>query len=77
MIWQDVLIMVGCFILGVALIPSVISRDKPARSTCLMSGLILISFTVAFATLELWLSTIAEAFAALMWLILLFQKRHK
>jgi len=75
MIWQDVVIMVGCFILGFALLPSVLSKSKPARSTCLMSGVILIAFTIAFATLQLWLSTIAEAFAAIMWFILLFQPR--
>ncbi len=76
MFWQDVLIMVGCWILGFALIPSILSKGKPARSTCFMSSLILISFTIAFATLGLWLSTVAEAFVAIMWVILLFQRRH-
>jgi len=71
--WQDWVIMIGCFILGFALIPSIISEFKPAFSTCLMSTIILLSFTFAFATLKLWLSTVAEAFACLMWLILLIQ----
>jgi len=71
--WQDWVIMVGCFVLGFALIPSMISDFKPAFSTCAMSTAILISFTISFATLKLWLSTIAEGFASLMWFILLIQ----
>ena len=75
MIWQDVVIMVGCFGLAVALLPSIFSKAKPARSTCLLSAVILTAFTVSFGTLGLWLSTAAEAVAALCWYILLIQKR--
>ena len=71
--WQDVVILVGCFVLGFALIPSIVTEFKPAFSTCLMSAVILAAFTVSFATLKLWLPTVAEAFACLMWIILLIQ----
>lgn len=77
MIWQDILIMVGCFVLGFALLPSILSKEKPARSTCLMSFIILASFSVAFATLGLWLSLVAEVFVTVMWLVLLIQRRTK
>ena len=65
--------MIGCWVLGLALIPSILSEFKPAFSTCAMTTVILGTFTVAFATLKLKLSTVAEAFATLMWLILLVQ----
>ena len=71
--WQDWVIMIGCFVLGFALLPSILSEFKPAFSTCVMSVVILAAFTVSFATLKLWLSTVAEAFACLMWLILVVQ----
>jgi len=71
--WQDWVIMIGCFVLGFALLPSILSEFKPAPATCLMSTLILFAFTISFATLKLWLSTVAEAFACMMWLILLIQ----
>lgn len=71
--WQDWVIMVGCFVLGFALIPSIVSEFKPAFSTCVMSTVILAMFTISFATLKLWLSTIAEGFACLMWFVLLVQ----
>ena len=71
--WQDWVIMVGCFVLGFALLPSILSEFKPAFSTCLMSSVILAAFTVSFATLKLWLSTTAEAFVCIMWVILLVQ----
>lgn len=77
MIWQDIVIMVGCFGLGFALLPSIFSSLKPARSTCLMSTLILAAFTISFATLALWLSTVAEGFATICWFVLLVQKREK
>ena len=71
--WQDWVIMIGCFVLGFALIPSIVTEFKPAFSTCLISSVILLAFTISFATLKLWLSTIAETFACLMWIILLMQ----
>lgn len=71
--WQDWVIMIGCFILGFGLIPSVISEFKPALTTSLMSSLVLLAFVICFGTLKLWLSTIAEAFACIMWLVLLIQ----
>lgn len=78
MIWQDILIMVGCFAIGGALIPSIFSKAKPIRSTCLLSFIVVVgSFIVAFVALGLWASVGAQAFCALMWLILLFQRRKK
>ena len=75
LLWQDLVLMVGCFGLGFALFPSIFSKAKPARSTCLMSAVILTAFAVAFATLGLWLSTAAQAFCTTVWYVLLFQRR--
>lgn len=73
--WQDILMMVGGFILSVALIPTVISKGKPARSSCLLTGGVLASYVVAMATLGLWLAACATALTTTMWFILLFQRR--
>lgn len=75
MIWQDILMMVGGFILSIALLPSVLGKDKPAKSSCLITGGILASYVVAMATLGLYLSASATALTTTMWFILLFQRR--
>ncbi len=75
MIWQDVVIMVSCFGFTIALIPSIRSNQKPARSSCTITVLLLILCAVSFATLKLWLSFLAETTAIIAWGILLFQRR--
>lgn len=77
MTWQDVALVVSFFALGVALIPSVIEQAKPARATCLLTAVAITVITVCFATLKLWLSTLAEGIAAALWFVLLLQRRRK
>ena len=76
MLWQDVVIMAACFGFAIALIPSIISKGKPARSSCLLTVILLTAIAVSFATLHLWLSFWAEITAIIAWGILLFQKRE-
>jgi len=76
MIWQDIVLAIGLYSLGFALFPSIFGKHKPARWSCLLSAVILIVFTFTFATLELWQTVYAEAFSALCWIILLFQRRE-
>lgn len=74
--WQDILILVGSFILTIALLPSIFSSNKPARSTCAISGTVLASYVVAFATLGLSLSAVGTGLCSLAWFILLIQRRE-
>ena len=75
MIWQDIVIMVACFGFAVALIPSIRGGQKPERSSCLFTIILLLAIAVCFGTLKLWLSMTAEITAIIAWGILLFQKR--
>ncbi len=75
MLWQDVVIMISCFGFALALIPSIRSKQKPARSSCALTVFLLLLCAVSFATLGLWLSFSAEMLATLAWGILLVQKR--
>ena len=77
MIWQDVLLMLGGFGFSIALLPAIKSKEKPPRSTCLITAVILESFCIAYSTLGLWLAFGATALACTMWFILLFQRRVK
>ena len=76
MIWQDVVIMVACFGFAIALIPSIRGKQKPARSSCALTMVLLTAIAVCFATLGLWLSVVSEITAIIAWGILLFQKRE-
>lgn len=75
MIWQDVVIMIACFGFAVALIPSIRGKQKPARSSCILTIALLMAIAVCFATLGLWLSMASEITAIIAWGILLVQKR--
>lgn len=77
MIWQDWLICIGCFVLAVSMIPSVTGKEKPPRITCGIMASVLLSFAVAFGTLDLWLSLAGAMSQVTMWTILLFQGRGK
>ena len=75
MIWQDIIIMIACFGFALALIPSIIGKGKPAKSSCLITIVLLTAIAVSFATLNLWLSFWSEITAIIAWGILLFQRR--
>ena len=73
MIWQDLIIASGGFVLAAALLPSIRGRHKPAKATCILTGGYLTVFAITFATLGLWVSTAGIGTNALMWWILLRQ----
>ena len=73
MLWQDIVIFVACLSLALALIPSIRGIHKPEIKSCILSVVCLTALAVCFATLNLWLSFIAEMAGILTWGILLFQ----
>ena len=75
MIWQDIVIMISCFGFALALIPSIKGKQKPAKSSCVLTLILLTLCALSFATLHLWLSFSAELTAIIAWGILLFQNR--
>jgi len=74
MIWQDALLMVGGFGFSLALLPSLLSTNKPAWSTSLLTGSILLTFSVCYLSLDLLLAFISTVITAILWLTLFVQK---
>ena len=72
--WQDWVLTIGNIILGAALFPSILSRDKPAILTSLPTGTVLLTFSIAFSSLSLWTSAVAVFIVAVLWYILIIQK---
>ena len=79
--WQDLILMVGNFIIALALIPTVLSKHKPEPLTSFLDGLVLTAFAIVFFSLGLYCGAIAVSVSALLWFILLAQvlviKRNK
>lgn len=76
--WQDILLMLGGFVFAVALIPTLRSAEKPPRSTCILTALVLAAYAVAYVSLDLWLAFSAVLITKGMWLaILIFRKPRR
>lgn len=73
--WQDYVLAVGAFLFTVALIPTLRGINKPALSTSVMTSAVLWVFAATYATLELWLATIAQVIGACAWAVLAWQVR--
>lgn len=54
MIWQDWVFGIGTIIFAIALLPSVFGKEKPAISTSVPTGAILMFFAFTQASLSLW-----------------------
>ena len=73
--WQDLIFSIGSWIFTIALIPSIISKDKPNRITCFMTAIILVVFSYTYYTMGLLLGALSSFVTALCWVILFVQKR--
>lgn len=74
MAWQDIILSVGSWIFTIALIPSVLSKDKPALSSSLTTGSVLAVYAVTYLTLSLWTAAASTVLVAGMWFTLAVQK---
>lgn len=72
--WQDIVLSVGSWIFTIALIPSVLSKDKPALSSSLMTGSVLVVYAVTYLTLSLWTAAASTVLVAGVWFTLAVQK---
>ena len=72
--WQDYVIAIGSWLFIIALIPTIISKEKPALTTSLLTASVLTSYVLCFSSLGMLMSAISGAGTALCWWILAFQK---
>lgn len=64
---------VGSWVFTIALIPSVLSKDKPALSSSAMTAVVLTGYVVVYITLSLWAAA-STLLVAGMWYTLAVQK---
>ena len=72
--WQDWVLTIGQIIFIIALFPSILSKDKPALQTSLLTAAVAFSIAVVYVTLSVQFAAISAALNGVLWLILAIQK---
>ena len=66
--WQDLVFTFGAVVFTIALIPALRQKRYPPKSTCFLTGSMLILYIVTDVTLELWLTALTTSVSAIIWL---------
>lgn len=74
MLWQDWVLTIGSIALVISLLPSVFSQHKPALFTSSLTGTVIITFIIVYASLGLWFAAAVNTVNSFLWLVLAFQK---
>lgn len=78
MLWQDIVLAVGGYVLAIALVPTILGKNnKPALSSSLLTGGILVVYAYVYATLHFWNAMASVSIAAIAWFVLAAQKYFK
>ena len=66
--WQDLVFTFGTVVFTIALIPALRQKRYPPKSTCFLTGSMLILYIVTDVTLELWLTALTTSVSAMIWI---------
>lgn len=72
--WQDLVLTIGQLTFIGSLLPSILSKDKPALATSLISSVVLFIFAYVYTTISLYFTAVSIALLAAGWAFLAFQK---
>lgn len=72
--WQDPVLTAAQIIFIVALLPSILSMDKPALVTSLLNGVITTSIAAVYISFSLWFAAASAGLNSICWIILAIQK---
>lgn len=76
MTWQSVVLALGQILFIVALLPSIFTKDKPEIWTSVMTGLVALSISITYLTLDIKLASVMAFLNFIAWSILAIQ-RHR
>jgi len=74
MSWQDLVLTVGQVIFVIALVPTVVGKDKPALQTSVLTSAVSFSFMAVYVSLSVPFASMTAALNGSMWLVLAVQK---
>lgn len=72
--WQDIVLTIGQIIFIIALVPSILSPDKPALQTSVVTAAVALSIAAVYVTLSIPFAAISAALNGVLWLVLAVQK---
>jgi hypothetical protein len=72
--WQEVVLTIGQVIFLIALVPSILSKDKPALQTSILTSTVAFSIAVVYVTLDIRFAAFSAALNGTLWLVLAVQK---
>ncbi|TAH33465.1 hypothetical protein EYC59_05030 [Candidatus Saccharibacteria bacterium] len=75
--WQDVVLAISLLAFNLALVPSVVGKQKPRVATSLTTGLFIVPQLVAFASIKLWYSFAMAFINATLWFTLAVQRKSQ
>lgn len=70
---QDWILTIGGILLSLSLIPYMLHEHKPPKHTSGLYFVVLLVFSICYATFSLWLTAVFTFITAVCWLILLIQ----
>ncbi len=69
-IWEDYVLLLGTLIIAVVLVPTLLDADaRIPRTTSVPGAVAVLLFIVGFASLDLWLTAIANAVSFGFWVL--------
>ena len=74
MTWQELVLTFGEIFFSLALIPTLLSKDKPQIWTSILTAFLAFSFSLTYLSLSLPIAAIAAIINALAWSILAIQR---
>ncbi len=72
--WQEYVFFIGQMVFNISLIPSILSKDKPALTTSLITATVIFIYVFIYGSLSLWLTGISVGSTGVLWAILAYQK---
>ena len=72
--WHDVVLSVSVLAFNIALLPSLLGKQKPRVATSLLTALFIVPEIIVFFSLSLWYSFAMALLNAIFWSILAIQR---
>jgi hypothetical protein len=75
--WQDYVLAISYVVFNVALIPSIVGKDKPSLKTSAITATFQVPCFVVYLSLSLWFSAALAALNFSLWMTLAVQKKRQ
>lgn len=75
--WQDLVLALASLVFALALVPTILGKDKPTLATSVPTAITLYVITADYITLSLWFAASTAFLSATCWAIIAVQKARQ